>query len=69
MTTRWKPEYANRYWYITVDEIDADVSPTIWTDETIDRRLYGYGNCFKTREQAEEALEKIKQVLLEAHDE
>lgn len=68
MTTRWKPTHGERYWTISIEPADGYVYPARWYDEGFDNNVHAFGNCFKTREQAEMALEKIKKVLLEAHD-
>lgn len=65
MSTRWKPEIDDRYWYVS-EEIDLRQR---YYSTRYDVRIAELGNCFKTREQAEAALEKIKQILKEAHDE
>ena len=69
MTTRWKPTSGERYWTICIEPADGYVSPVRWYDESFDKNVHTFGNCFKTREQAEIVLERIKNVLLEAHDE
>ena len=63
MTTRWKPTSGERYWTISAD---GYAYPARWYGESFDNNVHAFGNCFKTREQAEDTLEKIKQVLLEA---
>ena len=66
MSTRWKPEMREFYWYVySLGYISRD----IWLDAKDDMARIESGNCFKTREQAESALERIKRVLLESHDE
>ena len=70
MKERWNPEYDERVWFVTIDDVDNEVRPTRWYNYSARcKRLYESGNCFKTKEQAEAALEKIKKVLLEAHNE
>ena len=66
MSTRWKPSFGDRYWTVS---IEGYAHPTQWYDDGFDNNVHAFGNCFKTREQAEVALEKIKKVLLEVHDE
>ena len=53
---------------VTIDDVDNEALPTRWFDDATDKRMYESGNCFQTREQAEAALEKIKAVLMEVHD-
>ena len=66
MITRWEPELFEAYWYVYNF---VRVSTSLWMNDRGDNRLYDTGNCFKTKEQAEMALEKIKQVLMGVHDE
>lgn len=51
-TKRWKPEYETHFWY--VDSTAGDIHRTIWVDTRHDKWRYNQGNCFKTREEAEE---------------
>ena len=69
MTTRWKPKMGEDYWHVFIGLAYGSTCPVMWYDDDIDKNAHAFGNCFKTREQAEAALEKIKQVLLEAHNE
>ena len=48
--------------------IEGYAHPTQWYDDGFDNNVHAFGNCFKTREQAEVALEKILAVLMEVHD-
>ena len=65
MPTRWKPAYGEQYWNIVLGIKGIAIDWSCSAESSIDKRLYGYGNCFKTRKQAEVAIEKIKQVLME----
>lgn len=51
----WKPEYGETYFYI-----GSRVYISRWLDDDIDRTRYAIGNCFKTQEEAEFALERQK---------
>ena len=53
----WKPKNNEKYWYIN-DYGKLDFS--LWVDDDNDKFRYATGNCFKTEEEAEKALEKIK---------
>lgn len=68
MSTRWKPSSGERYWTVSLESVDGYVYPARWYDEGFDKTVHAFGNCFKTIEQAEDTLEKIKNVLLEGHD-
>ena len=54
----WKPQHNEQYFFIkTHGEIDW----TYWEDDNyFDTERYEIGNCFKTREEAEKAVEKAK---------
>lgn len=64
----WKPQIGDTYYFI--DGSSANYST--WDDDFIDRDWFAIGNCFQTKEEAEEALIKIqmqtkwKQMSLEA---
>lgn len=55
---RWKPNDGERCWTILGD-FTADTN-YFTPDYNPDKRRYKYGNLFKTKEEAEFALEKIK---------
>lgn len=53
----WKPEENETYYYsYSYGNIDEDT----WDSANEDRNRYALGNCFKTKEEAEFALEKQK---------
>lgn len=57
---RWKPKYKERYYRITwIGEVAED----IWFGLRNDESGYKFGNCFKTKEEAEAAKDKIKEML------
>jgi hypothetical protein len=58
---RWKPEYDELYWYIS--QLDL-IKSWYWLEEDIDHEFYEIGNVFQTYEQAKQALEKVKETLL-----
>ena len=53
----WKPEYDEKYYYI---DVDGECYLVSWNDSDINDSLYTIGNCFKTKEEAEFAVEKLK---------
>lgn len=53
----WKPEY--NVFYFCISEYGSVVNNT-WENDYMDNGCYGIGNCFKTEEEAEFALEKAK---------
>lgn len=59
---RWKPKDRQRYWFITNN---GSVDWTVWYDGNIyDTAHYLYGNCFRTRKEAEQAAVKVRKLLL-----
>lgn len=54
---RWKPDFGERYWTVTSG---GDVDTTYWADDIHDRWRYLTGNCFKTKEEAEESKKQIE---------
>ena len=53
----WKPKYDEKYYYI---DVDGECYLVSWNDSDINNNLYTIGNCFKTKEEAEFAVEKLK---------
>lgn len=54
---RWKPKNRERYWVV---ECNGNICQTEWNDDNIDDWLYLTGNCFKTKEEAEEYKNQIE---------
>ena len=54
---RWKPKCGETYSYITYE---GRIWGTHWTNETGDNWGYLIGNCFKTKEEAEEHKKQIE---------
>jgi hypothetical protein len=55
-----------KHYYVVL--FQGNIQKFKWLGEEIDNESSKFGNCFKTREQAEQAREKIKEVLLHIHD-
>ena len=55
--TRWKPEIDQKY-YCMVDS--GPVVDDYWNDVGIDHERFDIGNCFKTKEEAEQVVEYLK---------
>lgn len=53
----WKPNYGDEYYYI---EGRGYIETDIWQDWGVDTGRYSIGNCFKTQEEAEFMVEKLK---------
>lgn len=62
---RWKPEYNEEYYFIDLFPLDTSIKTHRWADDNVDKGYYKTNNCFKTKEEAEAKLEKIKKLLLE----
>lgn len=57
---KWRPTEDDRYYYIR--DI-GDIRSCFWSESSWDYYRFDFNNCFKTKEEAEEKLEKIKEVL------
>lgn len=57
------PQELDDYWFATDH---STVEKYIWLDTTGDKRRKAFGNCFKTKKEAEYARDRIKS-LSEAH--
>lgn len=64
MSERWKPEKYERYWIIAFSE----VVQSEWRADCADLIRWRMGNCFKTKEEAVDALKKITALLLSLHE-
>lgn len=53
----WKPEKDETYYY---SYSDGNIEEATWDNLNIDKNRYAIGNCFKTKEDAEFALERQK---------
>lgn len=53
----WKPEDNEKYFYVSGRGV---INICRWINDTTDNGCYEIGNCFKTKEEAEFALEKAK---------
>lgn len=56
---KWIPEMSNKFYFIN---IDGKVKVGIHDKET-DNVMFNFGNCFKTKEEAEIARDKFKEML------
>lgn len=53
----WKPKPSEEYWYMGTDGIIYHES---WLNSRLDKGRYAIGNCFRTKAEAEQAVEKLK---------
>lgn len=56
-TGRWKPEEGDKYWFI--NDI-GDIYKSEWNNVNIDKERYSIGNYYRTKEEANFAIEKLK---------
>lgn len=61
---KWKPLYNDTYYCIIISSY-VTIITHIWKGDYLDRDYYKSNNCFKTVEEAEAKLAKIKDLLLE----
>lgn len=57
---RWKPKINEKYWIVTTT---LDVNFFTWKENPTDMQMFDSGNCFKTKEEAENAAKKIQKLL------
>lgn len=56
----WKPENHEKYWYVGYA---GEIRDTLWNSRKTDHFHYNFGNCFQTKERAEQVAEKSKMLL------
>lgn len=59
--SRWKPEKGEKYYYVGDNGM---VNFTFADCDSVDEDYYKFGNTFRTEEEAQRALEKVKETLL-----
>lgn len=59
---RWKPKKEEDYWAVILDTTIIKLVFT-WLGSVTDEIRYKLGNCFRTREEAEAAVERVKKAL------
>ena len=55
--TRWKPEMCHVYYLL---DDDGTVYNNLWDDDPVDNGRFEIGNCFQTKEEAEQVVEYFK---------
>lgn len=63
---RWKPSKGDKYCIL---DMYGKIHDLVWNGDSVDHKFYNFGNCFPTYEEAEKALEKVKETLLNFHKE
>lgn len=53
----WKPKKADTYYHYTGD---GDCSSSIWCEDNVDISRYLFGNCFRTEQECQDAVEVRK---------
>lgn len=64
---RWKPKMGESYWIVYIKSLNTHLDIHTWhtwVNDGIDIGHWKNGNCFKTKEQAKEANQKVKTLLL-----
>ena len=56
-STRWKPEMCHVYYLL---DDDGTVYNNLWDDDPVDNGRFEIGNCFQTKEEAEQVVEYLK---------
>lgn len=59
---KWKPELGATYYYVDLEFSDS-VGSHCYDNDGIDQCNYEHYNCFQTKKQAQEAAEKVKELL------
>jgi len=62
---KWEPADGEMYFTINVTYSGIYIAKNIWRNGAVDQTAYNYGNCFKTREETEIKLNKIKNLFKE----
>lgn len=57
---KWKPEIDETFWFISGNNRILSLK---WNNSHTDNEFFDFGNCFKTKEEAEAMVEKIKKLL------
>lgn len=64
---QWKPEKGEKYW--TYSEIWEEVDSFEWKGSYCDLLLWKVGNCFKTRDEAENKCKEIMEQIQKEYEE
>jgi hypothetical protein len=70
MNKRWKPDNLGWYWYVCISEVT--VRQTVYEKHrdsygclSFHERRSRFGNCFRTKKEAQEKLRQIEKILKE----
>jgi hypothetical protein len=59
---KWMPRFGDTYYYIDMG-IKGSIGTYTYENDSTDQYNYECGNCFPTKEQAQKAAEKVKELL------
>jgi hypothetical protein len=65
---RWKPKEGDLYWWLAVEKV-VQVWTGNWTNHRDDQLRWELCNCFKSTAKAEQARDKVKDLLVSLHNE
>ena len=65
----WKPKKGDIYSYYINSTYFDGTNSCMWTDEGLDLLLWKVGNCFKTRDEAEDKGKEIMEQIQKEYDE
>ena len=69
VTKPWKPKKGDIYSYYLNSNYFGGINSCKWTDEGLDFLLWKVGNCFKTRDEAEEKGKEIMEQIQKEYEE
>jgi hypothetical protein len=61
---RWKPANRESYFLILGD---GDIKSFQWHGTSLDQEIWNFGNCFRSRKDAERARDALKELLMNFH--
>lgn len=53
---KWKPEKREDYWFV---DTGGDIAMDTWDEMSWDYQIHKVGNCYQTKEEAEQARERV----------
>jgi len=62
--SRWKPKNGENFFYVS--DV-ASIYSSTWSGDWEDVRRYDMGNIFRSKKEAEQARDKVKELLLSLH--
>jgi hypothetical protein len=63
---QWRPECGSWYWRVAAT---GQVHRITWRNDDTDKAMYAFRNCFRSEALAELAAEKVRQCLMQFHEE